>query len=188
MPPGLRPRALQRALLVAPLLAVMLGACRSPRATARPTTASPPRQPVAGITLVAHVELPTGLRFGPYEVGGLSGLTYDAAADLFYAVVDDPTEHPPARVLRFRWHPPAAPELVDWLLLTASGQPLPPTGADLEGIVRAADGTLYISSEGNAKERMGPWVGHFAPDGDLLARLPVPATFAPAVHHGIHNN
>ncbi len=140
------------------------------------------------MSVVAHVALPTGTRFGDREVGGLSGLAYDPGGDLLYAVVDDVSGHPPARVLRFRWHPPAAPELVDWLLLTDDAGALPAAGADLEGIARSSDGELYVSSEGDVRNGRAPWVGRFDAGGHLRGYLSLPAAFVPGERRGPHHN
>ena len=82
-------------------------ACRPP---APPTSRSHQRPPDARVRASASSRTPArppGTTFASLEVGGLSGLAYDRAADLLYAVVDDATRPPAARLLRFRWHPPA---------------------------------------------------------------------------------
>jgi hypothetical protein len=142
----------------------------------------------AALRVIAHAVVPTGTTFAGYEVGGLSGLAYDRKADLFYAVSDDASGRPPARVLRFRWHPPAAPELVDWLQLAEDAGPLPGPGADLEGLARAPDGELYVSSEGDVKQGIAPWVGRFDASGKLLGHMPLPEAFVPREGHGVGRN
>lgn len=156
-----------------------------PASTQTPEAA--PSAPAA-LRVVAHAVLPTGTAFAGHEVGGLSGLAYDRKADLFYAVSDDASGRPPARVLRFRWHPPAAPELVDWLQLTEEAGPLAGAGADLEGLARALDGELYVSSEGDVKQGIAPWVGRFDASGKLLGHLPLPEVFVPGEGHGVGRN
>jgi 3-phytase/alkaline phosphatase D len=134
--------------------------------------------------VVAHVILPTGTRAFGQEIGGLSGLAYDAGADLFYAVLDDPRKSPPPRLFLFRWHPPEAPAPVGWLALTVDGAPLPAEGADLEGVALHPGGGVLVSSEGDVDDGVAPWVGHFDAGGDLLARLPVPPHFNPGTGSG----
>src|SRR4051794_7384541 len=145
----------RRTLLVA-ALPLFLAACRP---------GVPPRAgqaPKGVVRVVASARIATGTKLEGLEVGGLSALQYDRAADLFYAVVDDPKDHPPPRLLRFRWHPTGKPELVDWVaLLEADGSPLPVRGADLEGLARRADGSFFVSSEGDADHGIGPWVGRW---------------------------
>jgi len=193
--------SLARAARFAPLLLTgAVVACRPPGAT---TAAVPPSgwsEPAPRVRLVAQTEIPTGTRLEPLEVGGLSGLTYDRDGDLFYAVVDDPTSHPPPRVLRFRWHPgqpkhpehpeqpEAAPALVDWLPLTQGGVPLPVEGTDPEGLARGADGDFFVSSEGDVKGGLGPWVAHFAASGEWLGRLTMPHAFDVGERRGIAHN
>jgi len=183
----LRRRHLQtarRLLLTASLLAA--ASCRPSVIATAPAAALAAEQPV--VRLVAHAQLLTGTKLGELEVGGLSGLAYDPAADLLYAVVDDPHGHPPARLLRFRWHPPAAPELVDWLSLSDDKGPLPSAGADLEGVARTAAGELFVSSEGDVKAHIGPWIGDFDATGRLRRRLPLPRAFRLGKRHGtLHN-
>jgi len=185
----LRRRATEAAALAFLASSAFITAACQPRAitTAPAAAASAPASPV--VRLVAHAQIPTGTTFAGREVGGLSGLAYDRAADLLYAVVDDPTGHPPARLLRFRWHPPAQPELVDWLDLADDSGPLPTAGADLEGLARATTGELFVSSEGDVKAGIEPWVGDFDASGHLRRRLPLPEAFRLAAdHHGIRHN
>jgi hypothetical protein len=134
--------------------------------------------------VVAHVTLPTGTRAFGHEIGGLSGLAYDSAADLFYAVLDDPRKSPPPRLFLFRWHPPEAPEPVGWLPLSVDGVPLPAEGADLEGVALHPSGGVLVSSEGNVDAGVAPWVGHFDARGERVGRLPVPPHFTPGAGSG----
>ena len=173
-------------LAAATALATVVPACRPPAAPTYPAAALADEQPA--VRLVAHAQLPTAAKFADLEVGGLSGLAYDRAADLFYAVVDDPTSHPPARLLRFRWHPPAVPELVDWLELSGDQGALPTAGSDLEGVARGISGELFVSSEGDVKGKIAPWVGHFDSTGHLRRRLPLPRAFPLAEGHGTAHN
>jgi hypothetical protein len=166
--------------------ALALAACRPTAVATAPAVAPGGREPA--VRLLAHAVVPTGTRLGPHEVGGLSGLVYDRRDDLFYAVVDDPNGHPPPRLLRLRWHPPAAPELLGWVTLTVGGGPLPGEGADLEGVARRADGELFVSSEGDAEDGLGPWVARFSAAGELRERLPLPAAFEPRAEHGAQQN
>src|SRR5258707_819995 len=76
--------ALAPTLVAATLL--LAGACR-PTAVSTPATAAAASRPV--VRLVAHSRIPTGTMLAGLEAGGLSGLAYDRAGDLFYAVSDD---------------------------------------------------------------------------------------------------
>jgi hypothetical protein len=185
--PVLRRRCSSASLALLAAITSVVAACHPRAVTTTPAAvAAAPARPVA--RLVAHARIPTGATFAGLEVGGLSGLAYDRAADLLYAVIDDPTGHPPARLLRFRWHPPAAPELVDWLDLTDDHGAVPTAGADLEGLARASTGELFVSSEGDVKAGIAPWVGGFDAGGHLRRRLPLPDAFGVAESHGIRHN
>ena len=154
-------------------------------ATAAPQAASAEGAP----TLIAHAALPPGTTLEGLEVGGLSDLEYDARRDLFWAVVDDVPDHPPARLLSLRWHPPAPPEPLGWLLLLeADGTPLAAEGADLEGLVLTPEGGFVVSSEGWVDSGIAPWVGRFDSDGRLRGRLDVPHHLRPGVRRGARNN
>ena len=163
-----------------------IAACR-PRVVTAPAAAATATAPPE-VRFVAQARIATGTAFAGRDVGGLSGLAYDRAADLLYAVIDDPTGHPPPRLLRFRWHPPAAPELVDWVDLADDQGPLPTAGADLEGLARATTGELFVSSEGDVKAGIAPWVGDFDSSGHLRRRLPLPEAFRLADQHGTSHN
>jgi hypothetical protein len=175
---------------IAPALAIVLVLAVAGCHPAPPRTlpASPWEPQAPTVALVAHAALPTGMKFQDLEVGGLSGLSYDRDADLFSAVVDDPSGHPPARLLRFRWHPPAEPVLVEWLVLTDHGSALPPGGADLEGLARRGNGEMFVSSEGDVKKGIAPWIARFGADGALRARLPLPRAFVVRDGHGAAHN
>jgi hypothetical protein len=164
----------RRGLLAALALALLAAGCAVRRGPVPPAPAAEPQPYV-----VAHATWPTGARAFEQEIGGLSGLAYDAAADEFLAVADDPRKSPPTRLLRFRWHPPGAPEPLGWLTLTEGGEPLSPLGADLEGLALLPGGDVLVSSEGDRGAGIAPWVARFDRAGELVARLPVPAHFAP---------
>ena len=185
--PLLRRRATAVASLALLAVATFIAACRPSAVTTAPAAAATAAAPPA-VRFVAQAQIATGTTFAGRDVGGLSGLAYDRAADLLYAVVDDPTGHPPPRLLRFRWHPPAAPELVDWVDLADDHGALPTAGADLEGLARATTGELFVSSEGDVKAGIAPWVGDFDSTGHLRRRLPLPAAFGLANQHGTSHN
>jgi hypothetical protein len=170
--------------------ALTFGCAHSATAPAPATTSPPPIASTAppALRVVAQAVLPTGTTFAGHEVGGLSGLAYDARSGLFYAVSDDASGRPPARVLRFRWQPPAGPELVDWLPLADEAGPLAGPGADLEGVARAGAGELYVSSEGDVKGGIAPWVGRFDAGGRLTGRLLLPDAFVPGEGRGVRRN
>lgn len=120
-------------------------------------------------------------------VGGLSGLTYDARRDVYYAISDDRGEFAPARfyslkidvgldgirAVRF-----LGVTLLDADAETPGIQPYDMNDSDTEEIVLLPDDTLLISSERDRNNR--PWIRRFALDGSLLGELPLPTAFQPA--------
>lgn len=178
---------IQSIITTATLLAAVL-------ATADTATAQLYRR-VRSIEFVGHTALPTGTQFGGTEVGGLSGITYDAAANRYYAICDDRSQLAPARFYTLELGLGAVPGSVDLQIdavttLTDGGLPYPNAGIDPEGIALRRDGTLYVSSEGDANALLDPFVNQFAPNGALLAALPVPQDYLPTASQvsGIRNN
>lgn len=72
----------------------MLGSCGMIQNVLQP---QPKSIAVNGLTFNAAVAIPQGLNIDDTEVGGLSGITYNAKSKLFYALSEDPSEHSPAR-------------------------------------------------------------------------------------------
>jgi myo-inositol-hexaphosphate 3-phosphohydrolase/phosphodiesterase/alkaline phosphatase D-like protein len=152
------------------------------------------RLTVAAVEFLGEVTFPTGLEFEGTEVGGLSGLAYDADAGVYYALADDRTA---ARFYTFTL------DLSDGRLddgdikftgvtplLGADGEPFPAGSIDPEGIALSPTGTLYISSEGDANALIAPFVNEFSLDGQQLSELPVSDKFRPTADQasGIRNN
>jgi 3-phytase len=131
--------------------------------------------------------LPTGLQFEGTEVGGLSSMAYDAAADRYYVLSDDQSVIDPARFYTFALDV-ADGDLVPGdvvvtdvtTLLNEAGMPFPAASFDPEGLALTKDGRLVLTSEGIAAALVPPWVRLFGLDGRQLEDLPVPAAFVPA--------
>jgi hypothetical protein len=148
-----------------------------------------PPGPLGPPVLLSHHVWPTGLQLEGLAVGGLSDLARDDETGDWWAVVDDGRDQPPPRLLRLSWHPPAAPEPLDWLFLRdESGEPLPGADADLEGLALVAGGGFLISSEGRADEGLPPWVARFDASGRLIERLELPGHYLPAEGRGAGRN
>ena len=150
---------------------------------------------VQGVEFLGQVTLPTGTIFQNTELGGLSGITYDASQQLYYSISDDRSEKNPARFYTLKI------DLSDGKLnngdvqfeavttLKAAGQPFAIRSLDPEGIT-LSNGKLYISSEGDANQLISPFVNQFALEGQQLAELPVDPKYLPTADKssGIRNN
>jgi 3-phytase/alkaline phosphatase D len=153
------------------------------------------RATVAGLQFLGEVTFPTGFTFGGTVVGGLSGLTYDAAGDRYFAISDDRSQFNDARFYTLTIDlddgtlDDGDVEFTDvTTLLDAGGDPYPAVSLDPEGIALVDAGTLFISSEGDANALIDPFVDAFDLTGQQLASLPVPSKFLPDGSNGIRNN
>ena len=138
---------------------------------------------------------PYGTSFGGLQIGGLSALTYDAESDAFLALSDD--RSPQARFFTVRL------DLSDGALSTGdqsftgvqilanqAGQPFANGSIDPEELAIAGDGSLYLSSEGDANALVAPFVGTFSAYGAQTGSLPAGADYLPTANQssGIRNN
>ncbi len=154
------------------------------------------RKSVSNIEFLGQATLPTGTLFQDTEVGGLSGITYDASQQVYYSISDDRSEQNSARFYTLKL------DLSDGkldesdlqfeditTLKNAAGQPFASRSLDPEGIT-LTNGKLYISSEGDANQLIDPFVNQFGLDGQQLTELPVDAKFLPTADQssGIRNN
>src|SRR5687767_2568139 len=121
-------------------------------------------------------------------VGGLSGIDYDPAADLWYLISDDKSDKNPARLytakLAFDKASFVSVEIEHAVtLLQADGQPYPNarTGGDVpdpESIRRDPEtGNLWWTSEGDRKLGLSPFLRVAAPDGKQAGVIPTPDIF-----------
>ncbi len=157
------------------------------------------RKDVTGIEFLGEVTFPTGTQFEGTEVGGLSGITYDREAGVFYAISDDRSQFDPARFYTLTID--LADRTLDagdvvftdvTTLKDASGTPFAALSLDPEGIAFTPNG-LYISSEGEAKPGVrltNPFVNRFGLDGQQISTLPVDPKFLPTADKsaGIRDN
>lgn len=165
-------------------------------AIARPGAAQN-RQSVSDIEFLGEVQFPTGFTFDGTEVGGISGLAYDASRGVYYALSDDRSQINPARFYT------VSIDLSDGslddgdlvfesvtTLLDEAGNPFPAFSLDPEGIALSSIGTLYISSEGDANALTDPFVNQFSLSGQQIDSLPVPEIYSPTADQssGIRNN
>ncbi|MEO0801988.1 MAG: 5'/3'-nucleotidase SurE [Cyanobacteria bacterium J06642_2] len=143
------------------------------------------------------VTFDTGTIFAETELGGISGLAYDEANGVYYALSDDRSQNAPARFYT------ASIDLSDGsldagdvafldvtTLTDTNGNPFPEGGIDPEGIALRNNGSLFISSEGNANELLAPFINGFSLAGKQFSELLVPDKFLPTADEssGIRNN
>lgn len=137
------------------------------------------------LRLIGEATLPHRLAFKGTTVGGLSGLDFDPASGLWYALSDDRSDLAPARIYTLRLPLDAqrlgTPELVDTVILRQeSGLPYPSRRqggdvADPEALrLLPRTGTLLWTSEGDAKLGLDPFVREVTPDGRHLRELSLP--------------
>lgn len=168
-------RTLLAAALVAPLIAT---AC---------ATAEAPPPPPSELEFLGKVELAHGLLFDDTTVGGLSGISYDAADDHYFVISDDRAAKAPARFYTVRitlsdTNLSRVELLATTPLLDPDGKPFAPlseTAAppDPEGIAfDPRRRQLYWSSEGERTDRLrlDPWVRTAGLDGTFRGEFTLP--------------
>lgn len=146
------------------------------------------------ITFLGEVNFPTGLKFKNTEIGGLSGIIYNADKQIYYAISDDRSSKAPARFYTLKIDLESekiSEETVTFIdvitLLNEISQPFPPLSIDPEGITFT--GThLFISSEGDRKRQIQPFIKEFSLAGKQLRNLPLPEKFLIQADSGIRNN
>jgi hypothetical protein len=145
-------------------------------------------------SLLGQIVLPTGLKIAGVEFGGISGLDYDQADDLFYAISDDRSEKAPARLYTLKLalgeKGVASLDIVSMHTLTgADGRPFAPKAIDPEAIrYDAKSNKLYWSSEGDAAGK--PAIYEANPDGTFVKAFDLPEAYLPNAEgtRGVRNN
>jgi hypothetical protein len=128
--------------------------------------------------------------FEDTPIGGISGITYDPQQNLFYAISDDRSNAAPARFYTFKLDlDKANPEKIGiaavtptkaTILTDGNGQSFPAGSIDLEGIALSPERSLFISSEGVARDKIPPFIGEFDLEtGRLKQSLPLPKRYIP---------
>lgn len=156
-----------------------------------------PRTSIQRLTFLGEAQFPTGFAFGGTTVGGLSGLTYDAARGVYYALSDDRSQINSARFYTLTIDLSDGGLDAGDVVFTAvttlhgrDGEPYREGSVDPEGIALKSPGTLFIASEGDTAEGVPPFVRSFALDGGEQTALAVPAKFLPDAERtqGVRNN
>jgi hypothetical protein len=152
------------------------------------------------LEFVSAYELPKQ-NFENVPIGGLSGLTYDGPRGLFYAISDDRSNFAPARFysLKLRLdNDTATIKSVEVKAMTtlkqADGKPYPKNTSDTEGIALAPDQSVFVISEGIAKDGIAPFINQYdLATGALKYALPInppyiPKTLEDGSKIGVQNN
>ena len=130
-------------------------------------------------------------------LGGLSGVTYDAVNNRYYAISDDRSQFGPARFYTFTTNPNTiGTSGVTFTNVTpitdANGNLYSQLSLDPEGIALTNKDTVFISSEGEANPSAGrvtnPFVNEYSlTTGQLIRSLSVPRKFLPVVQDTNNN-
>ena len=140
---------------------------------------------IGGLRFIGAVTVPNDHTADGTLVGGLSGIDYDPAADLWYLISDDKSDKNPARFyiakLTFDQVRFASVEIAHAVtLLQAEGQPYPnaKTGGDVpdpEAIRRDPEtGNLWWTSEGDRRLGLSPFLRATTPDGKFAEAFITP--------------
>jgi hypothetical protein len=153
---------------------------------------------IKDVKFIGEATIPNGLSFQKTELGGLSGITYDAKNDLFYAISDDRGQKSPPRFYTLKidlgkgeLNKKGVIPVGVTTLLDENGQSFAPGKSDTEGIAKTNNGTVFVSSEGDAAQLFNPFIKEFAlASGKEVSSLPIPEKFLPTKDgkRGIRNN
>lgn len=144
--------------------------------------------------LIGAIMLPTGLKIGGIEFGGISGLDYDPRENIYYAISDDRSENAPARFYKLKLAiDGSGVQSLDVLetvtLLDKADKPFGLKDVDPESIrFNTATSTLYWSSEGDKNGR--PFIGEAKTDGSFIREFALPEAYIPdeGKTRGVRNN
>ncbi|MCW5317288.1 hypothetical protein GTQ43_26830 [Nostoc sp. KVJ3] len=153
---------------------------------------------VSSIDFIGEATLPKGLIFNKTEVGGLSGITYNAKNNLYYAISDDRGQKAAARFYTLKidlskgYLKKSGVVAVNVTkLLNENNQTFRPGETDTEGIGLTNKATVFISSEGDAAKLINPFIKEFSlSSGKEITTLSIPNKFLPDKNgkQGIRNN
>lgn len=142
---------------------------------------------ISDIEFIGEAALPNNLSIENTEVGGLSGITYDEKKQLYYAISDDRGEKAAARFYSLKIDLSKGKlENSDitivgvTTLLNQNDQPFLPGETDTEALALTNNDTLFISSEGDVKKLINPFIQEFSiASGKLVKTLAIPNKFLP---------
>ena len=152
---------------------------------------------VTGIDFIGEGTLATGTNFENIELGGLSGITYDAKNQVYYAISDDRSQKSAARFYTFKINlneDSFQKSDIEAIKLTTlkdkNGKTFPAGSIDTEGIA-LNNSSIFVSSEGDVDRGINPFIKEFSIDsGQEISSLPIPQKFLPSEdkQRGIRNN
>jgi len=153
---------------------------------------------ISSIKFIGEVTLPKNLIFQKTEVGGLSGITYDTKNNLYYAISDDRGQKANTRFYTLKidlskgsLQKNGVTVVNDTTLLNEKGEKFPSGETDTEGIALTNKDTVFISSEGDVRKLINPFIKEFSlSSGKEITTLPIPNKFLPDKkgQQGIRNN
>ena len=142
---------------------------------------------ISSVEFIGEATLPTGLSFQKTEVGGLSGITYDAKNNLYYVISDDTGRKAPPRFYTFKIDLSQG-KLTDngvtpvnvTNLLDTNNQRFSLNTSDTEGIAFTSKDTIFVSSEADIYNQVNPFIDEFSlASGQTISTLPIPDKFLP---------
>jgi len=141
-------------------------------------------------TVVADLEMPIGLFGGEVPLGGLSGLTFDPACGVVYAVTDDRGYIAPPRIYVFELAlgDVSVRPLEVVTLRDERDEPFARGLLDPESIALTPDGIMWVGTEGEAHRGVAPRILGFRLDGLLVAELEIPPAYLPGDGRGVRSN
>ena len=151
---------------------------------------------VTKIDFIGRAIFPTGSPFQGTEIGGVSGITYDAEKQVYYAISDDRSSKAPARFYTLKINLQSGKlekEQITFTgvttLLDENGKGFSELSLDTEGIAFSGN-SVFVSSEGDVDRQINPFIKEFSLDGKLLKTLAIPELFLPddKSSKGIRNN
>jgi len=166
-------------LALAVTLLSLLAACSLPQVSAQQRTFLD-----LSLEFLGEYKLPKQ-KFKDTSVGGLSALAYDRKSDRFYALSDDQSVYAPARFYTLKLSlgnsgiQKVEVENVTFLK-GEDGKTYPKNAIDTEGIALSPQRTLFISSEGVARNNIPPSIQEFdLQTGRLRQKFSIPQRYIP---------
>jgi 3-phytase/alkaline phosphatase D len=144
------------------------------------------RRDYGGARYLGEAVIVSGTTIDDVELGGLSGITW-VGQDRYLAISDDRGTRGPGRFYELAVDLTGERlaldglRVVGWTVLQGpGGRPLLPETFDLEGIAAATDGSVYVSSEGEARAEIAPFVAQFDRSGRHRGSLPLADKYLPS--------